>query len=72
MDLFGATSWTAVHVGQCNMPQGCDPMLGYLADPGASRAYVEKLSGAIAQAAATMPGHDAYIARLMGGRISSP
>ncbi|WP_262504451.1 tryptophan halogenase family protein [Sphingobium sp. KCTC 72723] len=67
MDLFGATSWTAVHVGQGNRPQGCDPMLAYMADPAASRVYVEKLAGAIAQAAATMPGHDEHLARLVGG-----
>lgn len=65
MDLFGATSWTAVHIGQFNLPQGTDPLIAFQADPQASRAWVERLADAIGRAAATMPAHDAAIARLI-------
>ena len=68
-DLFGAASWTAVHVGQFNLPARGDPLTAYLPDPAASRAYVEKLATAIARAAETMPAHDAYVAQLTGKQV---
>ncbi|KQU49606.1 tryptophan halogenase [Sphingomonas sp. Leaf339] len=63
MDLFGAASWLAVHVGQLNLPEGGDPLIDYAADPAASRRFVEQLAGAIGRAAETMPTHADYIAR---------
>ncbi|MGB3931669.1 MAG: tryptophan halogenase family protein [Sphingobium sp.] len=65
LDLFGAASWTAVHIGQFNLPQGRDPLADYLANPDVSRAFVDKLAAAIARAAETMPPHDAHLARLL-------
>jgi tryptophan halogenase len=65
MDLFGEPSWVAVHLGQFNRPAAGDPLLGYLADPTASRTFVERLAGAIAGGAETMPAHDDHLARLI-------
>jgi len=65
MDLFGLASWVAVHVGQGNLPVGGDPLVGYQADPAASRLFVERLAQAIARAGQGMPGHEAQLAALM-------
>ncbi len=40
LDLFGAPSWLAVHIGQFNWPEATDPLLAYAADPGAGRVFV--------------------------------
>ena len=56
MDLFGPASWAAVHVGQFNLPRATDPLLAY-ADPAQSRAFIDKLAGAIGQMAESMPTH---------------
>ncbi|UAK23153.1 tryptophan halogenase family protein [Sphingomonas nostoxanthinifaciens] len=63
MDLFGAASWSAVHIGQLNLPEARDPLLDHVADPARSRAFVDQLAGAIARAAETMPSHGNAIAR---------
>jgi tryptophan halogenase len=61
MDLFGAASWLAVHIGQLNWPVTLDPLLAAHGDAASSRAFVEKLAGAVARAAETMPDHVAFI-----------
>ncbi|MDP1028579.1 tryptophan 7-halogenase [Sphingomonas sp. KR1UV-12] len=66
MDLFGAASWLAVHIGQLNWPRGVDPLLGYASDAGQSTAYVERLAATIARVADTMPRHADTIGRLIG------
>ncbi|RZF66309.1 tryptophan 7-halogenase [Sphingomonas populi] len=65
LDLFGEASWTAVHLGQSNLPEGRDPLLGYAQDAAASRVFVERLAGAIQTAAESMPAHDQYIAHVL-------
>ncbi len=65
MDLFGPASWLAVHVGQFNMPVGADPLLGNMADPRASRNFVERLAAAIAGMAGSMPVHRDTVARMV-------
>ncbi|KQN19426.1 tryptophan halogenase [Sphingomonas sp. Leaf33] len=62
-DLFGPASWLAVHIGQGNVPKSGDPLLAHIADPRASRAFVDKLAGAIAGMGASMPTHSDWIAR---------
>ena len=64
MDLFGQASWVAVHVGQGNLPQGVDPLVGYQADPFASRRFVERLAQAITRAAESMPAHEEQVRAL--------
>jgi tryptophan halogenase len=66
MDLFGQASWVAVHVGQGNLPEAWDPLIGYQPDPAASRRFVERLAQAIAQAAEGMPGHGEQVRGLAG------
>ncbi|MFS0772516.1 tryptophan halogenase family protein [Sphingomonas sp. 1P08PE] len=65
MDLFGAASWLAVHIGQLNWPTGNDPLLGYGADPAQSTAYVERLAATIARVADSMPAHADTIRRVI-------
>ena len=62
MDLFGPASWTAVHIGQLNIPERHDPLIGYRAIDGAG--YLKKLRDAMAGAAIGMPSHAEYINRL--------
>ena len=59
LDIFGPSSWLAVHVGQFNRPERTDPMLGYRQFDGT--AYLEQLRLAMSRAAQTMPTHQAYI-----------
>jgi tryptophan 7-halogenase len=66
MDLFGPASWLAVHVGQFNLPEGRDPVIGYLASPEQSRSYVERLAAAIARTAEAMPAHADIVSRISG------
>jgi tryptophan halogenase len=61
LDLFGHASWIAVHVGQGNIPERSDPMLGYRNFDSAD--YLARLRGTFEQAAQTMPRHLDYIAR---------
>ncbi len=61
MDLFGPASWTAVHVGQFNIPQRLDPLIDFRGVNGAE--YLAKLGAAMRSAAQTMPTHQAYIDR---------
>jgi tryptophan halogenase len=59
MDLFGNTSWLAVHIGQFNTPQKTDAMLAYRSIEGAER--LAKLSQAMHAAALSLPTHQQYI-----------
>jgi tryptophan halogenase len=61
MDLFGPTSWTAVHIGQLNIPARPDPLLDFRDIDG--KAYLDKLRAAMQGAANTLPAHEAYIER---------
>ncbi|MCU6455526.1 tryptophan 7-halogenase [Sphingomonas sp. A2-49] len=69
MDLFGPASWTAVHIGQLNLPDATDPLLHYGPGLAASSAFVDRLAGAIRNMAESMPGHADYLARI-GARHS--
>lgn len=59
MDLFGNTSWLAVHIGQLNTPQKTDAVLAYRSIEGAER--LAKLSQAMQAAALSLPTHQQYI-----------
>ena len=59
LELFGPASWTAVHIGQLNIPERCDPLIDFRNVDG--RAYLEKLRAAMRAAANTLPMHQAYI-----------
>ena len=61
LDIFGPTSWLAVHIGQMNWPRRVDPLLGYRNFNGTS--YLEQLRTTLAGAAQRMPTHQAYIDR---------
>ena len=59
MDLFGPTSWLAVHIGQFNWPQQRDPLLAFRNTDG--DAWLLKLRAAMAAEAARLPTHQGYI-----------
>lgn len=59
MDLFGAPSWLAVHIGQLNIPERVDPMLAYRKTDGT--AWLTKLKAALAAEAGRMTTHEDYI-----------
>ena len=59
LDLFGPASWTAVHIGQLNIPERPDPLIEFRTVNGAQ--YLGKLRSAMQAAAKTMPTHQAYI-----------
>jgi tryptophan halogenase len=59
MDLFGPASWTAVHIGQFNIPEQPDPLIDFRAVDGAE--YLAKLRAALRGAAETLPTHQAFI-----------
>jgi tryptophan halogenase len=61
MDLFGPASWTAVHIGQFNIPERPDPLVEYRTVNGPE--YLAKLRAAMRAAAETMSTHQAYIDR---------
>ncbi|NNM62091.1 MAG: tryptophan 7-halogenase [Steroidobacteraceae bacterium] len=61
MDVFGPSSWLAVHIGQMNWPQRNDPLLGYRNFN--ATGYLEQLRASMANAAQRMPTHQAYIDR---------
>ena len=61
MDLFGPTSWTAVHIGQLNIPDRPDPLIDFRDING--KEYLDKLRGAMQGAANAMPTHEGYIER---------
>ncbi|HMS20153.1 tryptophan halogenase family protein [uncultured Sphingorhabdus sp.] len=59
MDLFGAPSWHAVHIGQGNIPEASDPIGAYRNDEG--REWLRKLRAAMAAAAVQQPTHQQFI-----------
>jgi len=61
LDIFGPTSWLAVHIGQMNWPERNDPLLGYRNFSGAG--YLEQLRRTLESVAQGMPTHQAYIDR---------
>lgn len=61
MDLFGAASWTAVHIGQFNWPEAVDPILDYRTADG--QGWLAKLQAAMQAEAARMPTHRQFIDR---------
>jgi tryptophan 7-halogenase len=60
MDLFGAPSWLAVHIGQGNIPNGSDPVAHYR-DEASGREWLGKLRAAMTAAAAEQPTHQQFI-----------
>lgn len=61
MDIFGPTSWLAVHIGQMNWPQRNDPLLDYREF--SATQYLDQLRRTMESAARSMPTHRDYIAR---------
>jgi tryptophan halogenase len=61
LDIFGPSSWLAVHIGQLNRPERNDPLLGYRNFSGTE--YLEQLRRTLDGAALKMPTHQAYIDR---------
>ena len=61
LDIFGPSSWLAVHIGQFNWPERNDPLLGYRNFNGTD--YLAQLRRTLESAAQGMPAHQAYIDR---------
>jgi tryptophan 7-halogenase len=61
MDIFGPTSWLAVHIGQFNTPERNDPLLQYRDFRSAE--YLQQLRQTFESTAARMPTHQQYIDR---------
>ncbi len=59
MDLFGAPSWLAVHIGQGNIPDAVDPLFDYRGIDG--REWLGKLRAAMTAEAARQPSHKEFI-----------
>ena len=59
LDLFGAHSWLAVHIGQLNFPEADDRLAAYRTTDGA--AWLAWFKGAIDAAAETLPPHETFI-----------
>ncbi|WKL56718.1 tryptophan 7-halogenase [Asticcacaulis sp. ZE23SCel15] len=58
-ELFGPTSWLAVHVGQLNIPQNPDPLIHHRRVDGGD--WLGKLSAAMSAAAVRLPSHRDYV-----------
>jgi tryptophan 7-halogenase len=58
-DLFGAASWSAVHIGQLNIPERVDPLINFRENDG--RDWMEKLQGAMKQEASRLTTHQQFI-----------
>ena len=65
-DLFTDTSWIAVFLGQGVTPQSYEPLID-VHDLDAVRTRLDGQRKLIAQAAASMPSHADYVARVIGG-----
>ena len=61
MDLFGGPSWTAVHIGQGNIPERLDPIGGYRDVDGAG--WLTKFKAAMVAEAPRVPSHRDYVAQ---------
>ena len=62
MDLFGNTSWLAVHIGQGNLPLRTDPLVQYSDADYAG--WLTKLNQVMEQYARQAPGHIDYINKM--------
>ncbi len=62
IDLFGNTSWLAVHIGQGNIPQRTDPLVYYSDADYAG--WLKKLNQVMTQYAQQAPSHMAYINKI--------
>ncbi len=58
-DLFGPASWSAVHIGQLNIPQRVDPLLDFRGNDG--REWMNKLKAAMAYEASRQTTHQQFI-----------
>lgn len=58
-DLFGPASWSAVHIGQLNIPDRVDPLIQFRQNDG--REWMAKLQAAMIQETAKLPTHAAFI-----------
>lgn len=58
-DLFGPASWSAVHIGQLNLPERVDPLIDFRGNDG--REWMAKLQTAMAQETAKLPSHQQFI-----------
>jgi tryptophan halogenase len=71
-DLFGNTSWLAVHIGQFNIPARTDPLLAYRQTDSAG--WLARLGQAMQAGAKQLPTQQDYIARYCradaGGMVS--
>lgn len=61
-DLFTDESWIAVLLGQNEMPQAADPIVGAIS-PEINQRFLLETRMAVAQTAQAMPRHEDYIAR---------
>lgn len=61
MDLFGAPSWLAVHIGQLNFPENPDPLISFRNVDG--REWLGRLAAAMVAEAQRLPSHQQYIDR---------
>ena len=59
MDLFGQSSWLAVHIGQGNIPERVDPLFPYRGLDG--REWLAKLRAAMTSEASRQPSHQQFI-----------
>jgi tryptophan 7-halogenase len=60
-ELFGPSSWLAVHVGQGNFPERADPLLDFRSSEGP--AWLAKMRAAVAFEAGRLPTHRDFIAQ---------
>jgi tryptophan 7-halogenase len=58
-DLFGPPSWTAVHIGQLNIPERVDPLLQYRGNDG--RDWMAKLQAAMKYETSLLSTHQQFI-----------
>jgi tryptophan halogenase len=65
VELFQNPSWLAVHLGQLNMPERYDPLVE-ARDTALAGQRMEDIRVLAAKAAEAMPGHAAYLSRLVG------
>lgn len=69
MDLFGPASWTAVHIGQGNLPRACDPLKTYRTADGVQ--WLTRFRNAMQAEAAQVSSHRAYIETHCAAREST-
>ncbi|RTL44326.1 MAG: tryptophan 7-halogenase [Burkholderiales bacterium] len=65
-EAFDETSWLAIHAGMGHWPRHRSPWMDDVPPPMAAH-YLSQRHGAIAQLAASMPPHDAYLRTRTGG-----